>query len=166
MRVNRTTLKLSMTAMILIATVALSACVRPAPDMVDPAANATPTPNIFFEATIPPLVTADPGSFYPAPGLEASPTPSAEQPPTEGETAPPAEPTAEAQPPAGGEQSPPPAEQTTGPSGETIHVVQPGDNLFRIGLRYGFTAQELAAYNGIPNVNLIYVGQEIRIPPR
>ena len=43
---------------------------------------------------------------------------------------------------------------------------QTGENLFRIGLQYGFTAQELATYNNIPNVDRIYVGQEIRIPAR
>ncbi|MDX1613434.1 MAG: LysM peptidoglycan-binding domain-containing protein [Candidatus Promineifilaceae bacterium] len=48
---------------------------------------------------------------------------------------------------------------------EIIHVVQPGENLFRIGLRYGIPYQELAAYNNIPNPALIDVGQEIRIPP-
>lgn len=51
-------------------------------------------------------------------------------------------------------------------TGEQIYIVQPGDNLFRIGLRYGFTAAELAAYNGIPDMTRIYVGQEIRIPAR
>lgn len=149
----------------LIAILALSACVRPAPNMVDPTANATATPDLFIGATIPPLPTVDSGSFYPAPGTEASPTPLTEQPPG-GEIAPPAEPTAETQPPAGDQSQPPPADQITSPSGEIIHIVQPGDNLFRIGLRYGFTAQELATYNGIPNVNIIYVGQEIRIPPK
>lgn len=49
---------------------------------------------------------------------------------------------------------------------ETIHVVQPGDNLYRIGLRYGFTIDELAEYNGITNVNSLEVGQQIKIPPR
>lgn len=48
---------------------------------------------------------------------------------------------------------------------EQVHIVQPGDNLFRIGLRYGFTVSELADYNGIANPNQIEVGQEIRIPP-
>jgi LysM repeat protein len=51
-------------------------------------------------------------------------------------------------------------------TGEQTHVVQPGENLFRIGLRYGFTAEELAAYNGISNMNLIFVGDVIRIPPK
>lgn len=55
------------------------------------------------------------------------------------------------------------ATPTTGGS-EVIHVVQPGENLFRIGLKYGFTASELASYNNIVNPTLIYVGQKIRIP--
>lgn len=53
------------------------------------------------------------------------------------------------------------------PTGEQTYVVQPGDNLFRIGLNHGgYTAAELAAYNGIPNPTLIFPGQVIRFPPR
>ncbi len=48
--------------------------------------------------------------------------------------------------------------------GETTYVVQPGDTLFRIGLRYGLTTFQLASYNGIANPNLIFVGEVIRIP--
>ncbi len=48
---------------------------------------------------------------------------------------------------------------------EIVHTVQAGENLFRIGLAYGYTAAELAAYNGIPDPTRIYVGQQIRIPP-
>ncbi len=55
---------------------------------------------------------------------------------------------------------------TTPESGEQVHVVQAGDNLFRIGLRYGFTAEELAAYNNILDVTRIDVGQIIKIPPK
>lgn len=56
---------------------------------------------------------------------------------------------------------------TTPPTtGEQVHVVQPGENLFRIALGYGMTANELAAYNGIADPTLIFVGQVIRIPPR
>ena len=51
-------------------------------------------------------------------------------------------------------------------SGEQTHVVQAGENLFRIGLRYGFTAEELAAYNNIPDISRIDVGQVIKIPPK
>jgi LysM repeat protein len=43
-------------------------------------------------------------------------------------------------------------------------VVQPGENLFRIALRYGTTAQAIAAANNLPNIHLIYVGQVLRIP--
>ena len=52
------------------------------------------------------------------------------------------------------------------PAEETTHIVQPGENLFRIGLQYGFTVVELADYNGIANPDRIEVGQAIRIPPR
>lgn len=48
---------------------------------------------------------------------------------------------------------------------ERVHIVQAGENLFRIGLQYGFTVQELADYNGIANPNTLEIGQEIRIPP-
>ena len=46
----------------------------------------------------------------------------------------------------------------------TVYVVQPGDTLFSIARRFNVTAGELAEYNGLLNPNLIYVGQEIRIP--
>lgn len=49
-------------------------------------------------------------------------------------------------------------------SGETTYVVQPGDNLFRIALRYGLRVEELAAYNNIVNPHLLYAGQTLRIP--
>ena len=48
---------------------------------------------------------------------------------------------------------------------EQIHIVQAGDNLYRIGLRYGFTIDELAEYNNLTDVNNLEIGQEIRIPP-
>jgi len=50
-------------------------------------------------------------------------------------------------------------------TGEITHVVQAGENLFRIGLQYGFTVDELAAYNGLANPNVLDVGQVIKIPP-
>ncbi len=58
-------------------------------------------------------------------------------------------------------ESPPPGQTE---SGEIVHIVQPGENLFRISLRYGKTVDEVAAYNGIANPHYIYPGQEIRIP--
>jgi LysM repeat protein len=48
--------------------------------------------------------------------------------------------------------------------GVTTYTVQPGDNLFRIALRYNLTAQTLATYNNIYNFNLIYTGQVLYIP--
>jgi LysM repeat protein len=50
------------------------------------------------------------------------------------------------------------------PSGLTIHVVQRGENLFRIALNYGMTTQELADLNGILDVNNIQVGQRLLVP--
>jgi LysM repeat protein len=61
-----------------------------------------------------------------------------------------------------------PAEPAAGdgdPTVERVHIVQPGENLFRIGIRYGFTYQELATYNGLADPTRLSVGQEIRIPP-
>ena len=44
-----------------------------------------------------------------------------------------------------------------------IHVVQPGENLFRIGLRYGVSWVDIMQANGLANTN-IYVGQQLIIP--
>ena len=49
-------------------------------------------------------------------------------------------------------------------AGESVHVVQPGENLFRISLRYGVSVSAVAARNSITNVNLIFVGQRLIIP--
>ncbi len=43
------------------------------------------------------------------------------------------------------------------------HVVQPGENLFRIGLKYGVTVTAMQAANGLSGT-LIYVGQTLIIP--
>lgn len=50
------------------------------------------------------------------------------------------------------------------PAQEMIHVVQPGQNLFRIALQYGYDVETVAHYNGIRDPEMIFVGQEIRIP--
>jgi N-acetylmuramoyl-L-alanine amidase len=44
------------------------------------------------------------------------------------------------------------------------HVVQLGENLFRIGLTYGIDMYDIARLNGITNLGLIYVGQVLLIP--
>jgi LysM repeat protein len=41
------------------------------------------------------------------------------------------------------------------------HTVQPGQNLFRIGLIYGVSWTYLASLNGIWNPNAIYAGQTL-----
>ncbi len=46
----------------------------------------------------------------------------------------------------------------------TIHVVQPGEMLTQIALRYGVDAWAIARANGITNLNHIYVGQRLVIP--
>lgn len=49
------------------------------------------------------------------------------------------------------------------PSGK-IHIVQAGENLYRISLRYGTTPWAIAVANGLSNTHYIYVGQRLRIP--
>jgi LysM repeat protein len=144
--VKRTTYPLLLILLVVLVA-ALSACVRPVPGVQEQAATATPL-GAIINPTVGVLPTLPPASPTPLPvaPVEASPTP---LPPA------PVDPTAA-----------PVVDPTAAPSGETIHVVQSGENLFRIGLRYGFTAQELATYNGIANVDVISVGQEIRIPAR
>ena len=53
---------------------------------------------------------------------------------------------------------------TVNAQGGTTHVVSPGENLYRIALRYGTTISKLAEANGIVNPNLILVGQVLVIP--
>lgn len=60
----------------------------------------------------------------------------------------------------------PAAEATEAPAAtEQEYIVQAGDNLYRIGLRYGFTVEELTAYNNLANPNSLEIGQRILIPP-
>ena len=49
-------------------------------------------------------------------------------------------------------------------SGEKAYTVKAGDTLSGIAAKYGTTYQAIAAYNGIKNPNLIFVGQKIKIP--
>ena len=55
-----------------------------------------------------------------------------------------------------------PTAQTCGP--DVTHVVQRGENLFRISLRYNTSMGAIIAANGIANPNVIYAGQVLRIP--
>jgi LysM repeat protein len=50
------------------------------------------------------------------------------------------------------------------PSSSAVHIVQRGETLAGIALRYGTTAAAIATTNGLRNPNLIYVGQRLTIP--
>jgi len=60
--------------------------------------------------------------------------------------------------------TPPPGMDPPPAGRPTIHIVQPGENLFRISLRYGTTVDAIAKANNIVNPWFIYVGQELKIP--
>lgn len=44
-----------------------------------------------------------------------------------------------------------------------VHVVQAGENLFRISLKYGVSMQSIAQANNLSNLNLIFTGQSLTI---
>ena len=49
--------------------------------------------------------------------------------------------------------------------GQTIHVVQAGENLFRISLRYGVSMQSIVDANGLGSQDaILQVGQQLIIP--
>jgi len=47
---------------------------------------------------------------------------------------------------------------------DTYHTVQPGENLFRIALRYGTTVGAIVAANNLPNPSSVQAGQVLLIP--
>jgi LysM repeat protein len=53
---------------------------------------------------------------------------------------------------------------TTTTTSGTVYVVKPGDNLYRISLKFGRSMSAIAAANGITNINLIFAGQRLIIP--
>lgn len=44
-----------------------------------------------------------------------------------------------------------------------VHVVQKGETLIAVALQYGVDYRELAVWNNIENVNLIQIGQELKV---
>lgn len=50
------------------------------------------------------------------------------------------------------------------PRGGAVHVLRPGENLYRVGLRYGVSPEAIARANGIRDVTAIPVGTRLRIP--
>jgi LysM repeat protein len=53
---------------------------------------------------------------------------------------------------------------TAVPPAPRTHVVLPGDNLYRIAIRYNVSLAALGAANNITNFNLIFTGQVLQIP--
>src|SRR5574341_239826 len=51
---------------------------------------------------------------------------------------------------------------TGGPG--SVHVVQPGETLFRISQQHGVTVDELVAANGLLSASQIYAGQQLIVP--
>ncbi len=48
--------------------------------------------------------------------------------------------------------------------GNMVYLVEKGDTLSDVSGRVGYSVQELAEFNSIKNVNLIYAGQTLRVP--
>lgn len=48
--------------------------------------------------------------------------------------------------------------------GERVHIVQAGENLYRIGLLYGCTIAQLVQHNNLADPDNLEVGQQILIP--
>jgi LysM repeat protein len=137
--------------------------------------TATPETPATEKVTVP-MATSVPPTVTPAPTPTPIP-PTPEPTPTES----PAPDTLLAAPTES--PTPLPAESTPSPSGEiaavetavapatapiavqpVYHVVQWGENLFRIGLRYGLTARDVALANGIADENRIWAGTKLVIP--
>lgn len=58
----------------------------------------------------------------------------------------------------------PPSATNPPPTGGRVHIVQRGENLFRIALRYGVPLADLARANNITNPARIFEGQALVIP--
>ena len=58
----------------------------------------------------------------------------------------------------------PTATAAPAPAGDMVYIVQPGETLYRIALRYNMTAWDLASYNQLDTPTVIYIGQRLLIP--
>ncbi|MGE4485698.1 MAG: LysM peptidoglycan-binding domain-containing protein, partial [Oscillospiraceae bacterium] len=45
-----------------------------------------------------------------------------------------------------------------------IHVVRPGDNIYKISKEYGIPAEKITDVNRLPNADSLVIGQTIVIP--
>jgi lysozyme len=59
--------------------------------------------------------------------------------------------------------APKPAAKPAAKPSAQYYTVQKGDNLTKIAKKYGTTVQQIVAWNGIKNPNLIYPGQKFRV---
>ncbi len=168
-------------ALLLVALMGVSTCSRPpagAPDAgvesTDPEAGGAagadsgpqtpvPTPTATREAS--PRLDGTP---RPVPTATATMAPTAAPPTPVATVAPPTAailPTAAPSAAPSATPLPPTATASPTPGGERVHVVQAGENLYRIGLLYGLSWVAIAEYNGITDPNAITAGQELRLPP-
>lgn len=138
---------------LLVATASVLAEPAPTDDSPRPdGAEAMPTrPTPEPTATVPLAVVVTP---TPEPAIEEPTATMPAEAMTEPETEPTAEPTTVAT-----EAPAVPA----APVAPTVHVVAPGENLYRIGERYGLSWVTIAELNGITNPDQIVVGQELRL---
>ena len=51
-------------------------------------------------------------------------------------------------------------------SSTIIYTVKAGDTLYKIATKYGVTVKQIAACNGLTNVNTLHVGQKLKIPKK
>lgn len=61
------------------------------------------------------------------------------------------------------EQPTPPVPPTPTPKEDIFYTVKRGDNLTKIAKQFNTTVSQLVAWNNIPNPNLIYVGQVLKV---
>jgi LysM repeat protein len=147
---------------IVVAIVGVGGCTRPKPSegpsaqvMASPTIEAPPGATVVAVEATPTLVP--PGEMPNELTLTLAASPTVAVTPTVTPTSPPGVPTHT--------PTPTPTTSPGTPGAPIVHVVQPGENLFRIALRYNTTVEAVAAANGIRNPQLIYVGQKLTIPP-
>lgn len=166
--------------LILILALALTACERPIPgtDSGETPAEVTPDANAGGgEAADTSAEPAADTAAEPAEAAEsdtprvdeeptATPEPAAAETTSDSGTDGAAEETAAAAPAETTEETATAATtDTTAVTTETpaTHTVQAGENLYRIGLKYGISWVKLAEYNGLSNPNVVKVGQVLKL---
>ncbi len=147
MNANRTNALVAGVCALLLLALFLPGCTRPkpvasvTPSATAPPATAQPSPEATQSLGTPPATPAE--GVTPSVEESAVPTP---VPPVE---------TPEATP----VPTEPPAEP-----GVTTYTIQAGDTLYSLAARFGTTAEEIAALNGISLSAMLYVGQTLQLP--